>query len=88
MNDDNVNKYYQTKLYPYYKFLPTGWNKYSGDNSRTLCGIMLKLVVIPDGKKKEWCWFDKVAPIISKKCIDMMSNNRGLCCKQYMSEPL
>ena len=74
MNDNNLNKYGQAKLHPYYKFLPVGWNKYSGENPRTLCGNVLKLVEIPDGKEKDG------------KNIDMRSNNRRSCCKQYMRE--
>ena len=63
-----------------------GWNKYSGDNSRTLYVNVLKCERIADGKHKEWYWFDKVASIMNKKFIDVRSNNRGLCRKQYMSE--
>ena len=80
MNDDNINNYCQNKLYPHYKFLPTGWNKYNRGNSRTLCGSVLKCVRIADGDNKEWYWFYKVAPIMNKKCIDMR------CWKQYKSE--
>ena len=87
MNDDNINKYCQAK-YPYYKFLPTGWNKYSGDNSKTLCYNAIALVVIPDSEKKEWYWFDKVVPIMNRKCINTRSSNEVSCHKQYMSEPV
>ena len=79
MNDNNITKYCQAKLYPYCKFLPTGWNKYSRDNAKTLSCNVLKLVAILDGKKKEWYWFDEVAPATNKKSIDTRSDNRGSC---------
>ena len=79
MNDDNVNKYCQEKLYPYDKFLPAGQNKYSEDNSKTSCYNVIGLVVITGNKQEEWNWYDKVVPIKNKKFINMRNNNRGSC---------
>ena len=88
MNDNNVNKYCQAKLYPYCKFLPAGWNKYSGDNSKILGCNVIGLAAIPDNEKEEWYWYDKVVPIVNKKCTNMRSNNMGSCHKQYVSETI
>ena len=86
MNDDKVNKYCQATLYPYHKFIHVGCNKYSGDNSETLCYNVIGLVAVSDQEKEEWCWYDKVVAITNKKFTDMRSNKRGSCHKQYKSE--
>ena len=61
-------------------------DKYGGDHPRILCYKENEVIRVPSGIKKELYWFDNVVPTIDKKLIDMRSNNRGLCCKQYMSE--
>ena len=52
-----------------------GWDKYGGDHPRILCYKVIEVIRVPDGMMKEWYWSDKVVPIMSKKCIVMMSNN-------------
>ena len=86
MNADNINKYCQLTIYPLFKILPVGWDRYSENNCKTLCYKVNNIIRVPDGMKKEWYWFDKVVPIMSKTIIDMRSNTRGACRKQYMSE--
>ena len=86
MNADNINKYCQLPIYPHSKILPAGWDRYSGNSSKTLCYKVNDIIRVPDGMKKEWYWFDKVVPIMNKKFIDMSSNTRGAYRKQYMSE--
>jgi hypothetical protein len=86
MNADNINKYCQLTIYPHFKILPVGWDRYCENNSKTLCCKVMDIIRVPDGMKKEWYWFDKVVPIMNKKFIDMRSNTRGACRKQYMSE--
>ena len=86
MNDDNVNKYWQGKLYPYYKFLSAGWNKSSGDDSKTLCYKVIELVAVPDKENEDCYWYNKAVSIMDDKFINTRSNNRGSCRKKYTSE--
>ena len=86
MNADNINKYCQLTIYPHFKILPVGWDRYCENNSKTLCCKVMDIIRVPDGVNKQWYWFDKVVPIMNKKFIDMRSNTRGACRKQYMSE--
>ena len=86
MNDDNINKFCQLSVYPHYKFLPMGWDRFSGGHPKILCYKVIDVIGVPGGIKKEWYCFDKVVPNMNGKIIDMRSNNRGACRKQYMSE--
>ena len=86
MNDDNIIKFCQLTVYPHYKILPMGWDRYSGNHPKTLCYKVINVIRVPNGIKKEWYWFNRVVPIMNKKFIDMRSNTRGACRKQYTSE--
>ena len=86
MNANTINKYCQLTIYPHYKILSVGWDRYSGNHSKTLCYKVIDVIRVPDGMKKEWYWFDKVVPIMNKTFIDTRSNIRGARRKQYMSE--
>ena len=52
MNADNINKYCQLTIYPRFKILPVGWDRYCENNSKTLCCKVIDVIRIPDGMKK------------------------------------
>ena len=54
MNADNINKLCQLTGYPYYKILPMGWERYSGNHPKTLCYKVIDVSRVPNGIEKEW----------------------------------
>ena len=47
MNADSINKFCQLTVYPDYKILPMGWDRYSGNHPRTLCYKMIDVIRVP-----------------------------------------
>ena len=52
---------------------------------KTLSARVMKTVQVPRGISPKYYWVEKVIPIMNKKFIDMRSNDRGVCHKQFKS---
>ena len=84
-NECTINHYCRNMVYPYYKILPTGWQIYNETNNKNLSTRVMKRVYVPPTLTQKYYWGEKVMPIMNKKFIDMRSNDRGVCHKQFKS---
>ena len=84
-NECCVTEYCKRHIYPYYKYLPSGWKVFSDDIS-TLCGKIKGKLVVPWGLKWEYYWHNTAVGIINKKFIDFRNNDRTSVHRQFRSE--
>ena len=84
-NECTINEYCRNRVYPFYKYLPKGWQIYKETNAKTLSTRVMQRVYVPPTITKKYYWRTKVMPIMNKKFIDMRSNDRGVCHKQFKS---
>ena len=84
-NECTINDYCRKMVYPFYKYLPKGWQIYNEAIKNNLSTRVMKRIYVPPALTRKYYWGEKVMPLMNKKFIDMRSNDRGVCHKQFKS---
>jgi hypothetical protein len=82
---DSVNTFVREFLFPRYKFLRGGWQKYNQDKSNSLSSMCLRRLSLPEGSDREDIWERVIVPSIQMKYINIKGNMNNDLKKIYIS---
>ena len=85
LNATQINEYLKQKLFPYIKFLPNKWMKYS-DKDRSLCARIMALVTVPIISDNQLYWKNILCPMINEKWCAVRANIKECIRIQYLCE--
>ena len=85
LNATQINEYLKQKLFPYIKFLPNKWMKYS-DKDRSLCARIMALVTVPIISDNQLYWTNILCPMINEKWCAVRANIKECIRIQYLCE--
>ena len=83
LNCTQINSYLKNDLFPYIKFLPPKWMKYS-NNEKSLCGRIMKLIGVPEMTDPKTYWENMVCPMINEKWCTVRANVKESIRIQYL----
>ena len=82
---DSVNTFVREFLFPRYKFLRVGWQKYEPDKRSSLSAMCLRKLSIPEGSDTEDIWERVIVPSIQMKYVNIKGNMNNDLKKIYIS---
>jgi hypothetical protein len=82
---DSVNTFVREFLFPRYKFLRGGWQKYEPDKRTSLSAMCLRKLSIPEGSDTEDIWERVIVPSIQMKYVNIKGNMNNDLKKIYIS---
>jgi hypothetical protein len=82
---DSVNTFVREFLFPRYKFLRDGWQKYEPDKSNSLSSMCLRRLSLPEGSDRVDIWERVIVPSIQMKYINIKGNMNNDLKKLYIS---
>ena len=83
LNCTQINSYLKNDLFPYIKFLPPKWMKYS-DNEKSLCRRIMNLIGVPEMTNGKAYWENMVCPMINEKWCTVRANVKESIRIQYL----
>ena len=82
---DRVNTFVREFLFPRYKFLRGGWQKYEQDKRNSLSSMCLRRLSLPEGSDTEDIWERVIVPSIQMKYVNIKGNMNNDLKKIYIS---
>jgi len=82
---ESVNTFIQEFLFPRYKFLKEGWQRYQHNMNNSLSSMCLRRLSLPEGSDSEDIWDRVIIPLIQMKYINIKGNMNNDLKKIYMS---
>jgi hypothetical protein len=82
---DSVNTFVREFLFPRYKFLRGGWQKYEPDKRNSLSSMCLRKLSLPEGSDTEDIWERVIVPSIQMKYVNIKGNMNNDLKKIYIS---
>ena len=82
---DSVFTFVREFLFPRYKFLRGGWQKYDQDKSNSLSSMCLRRLSLPEGSDREDIWERVIVPSIQMKYINIKGNMNNDLKRIYLS---
>jgi hypothetical protein len=81
----SVNTFVREFLFPRYKFLKEGWQRYEPNMKNSLSSMCLHRLSLPEGSDTEDIWIRVIVPSIQMKYINIKGNMNNDLKKIYMS---
>ena len=82
---ESVDTFVREFLFPRYKFLKEGWQRYEPNMKNSLSSMCLHRLSLPEGSDTEDIWIRVIVPSIQMKYINIKGNTNNDLKKIYMS---
>mgnify|MGYP007089495500 CR=1 FL=1 len=82
---ESVNTFVREFLFPRYKFLKDGWQRYEPNMKHSLSSMCLRRLSLPEGSNTEDIWERVIVPSIQMKYINIKGNMNNDLKKIYIS---
>ena len=90
-DEDNqrlVTSYLRKELFSHWKFLPNRWWIYGRDKKKSVCARVMAKVQLPETQDAMSYWNNYVTIWINDKMVQLRSNFKEQCRRQYNGEHL
>jgi hypothetical protein len=82
---ESVNTFVREFLFPRYKFLKDGWQRYEPNMKNSLSSMCLRRLSLPEASDREDIWIRVIVPSIQMKYINIKGNMNNDLKNIYMS---
>jgi hypothetical protein len=82
---ESISTFVQVFLFPKYKFLKDGWQKYKPDKNDSLLLMCLHNLLLPEGSETDDIWESLIVPLIQMKYVNMKGNMNNDLKNIYLS---
>ena len=82
---ESVNTFVREFLFPRYKFLKDGWQRYEPNMKHSLSSMCLRRLSLPEASDMEDIWIRVIVPSIQMKYINIKGNMNNDLKNIYMS---